>query len=152
MAPLCRCPRPPSPSPKNTVIHPSESSISECVRLCDTHSLYLWYETTFRVTFLSVTHHVCTYVLCENRSSIQSLVLGNYIIPLEGELCSVHISYWFLGSTLIGFRGHFHFLPVNFISCKSYYLISGFVSLCQIMNTCYKIGITILSQLWELYT
>ena len=35
----------------------------------------LWYVTTFRVTFLSVTHHVRThvrtYVLCENRSARQ---------------------------------------------------------------------------------
>ena len=45
----------------------SESNVSECVRLCDTHipampGLYLWYVTSFRVTFLSVTHHVRTYV------------------------------------------------------------------------------------------
>ena len=56
--------------------------VSECVRLRDAHTLHmdmaglsLWYATTFRVTFLSVTHHVRTYVLCENRSSIQSLAL-----------------------------------------------------------------------------
>jgi len=36
---------------------------------------YVWYVTTFCVTFLSMTHHVRIYVLCENRSSIQSLVL-----------------------------------------------------------------------------
>ena len=41
----------------------SELSISECVRLCDTHyGLYLWHVTTFRVTFLSMTHHVRTYI------------------------------------------------------------------------------------------
>ena len=57
--------------------HLSESSISECVRLCDAHNygLYLWYVMTFPVTFLSVTHHICTYILRENRSSIQSLAL-----------------------------------------------------------------------------
>ena len=27
------------------------------------------------MTFLSVTHHICTYILGENRSSIQSLML-----------------------------------------------------------------------------
>ena len=39
---LSRChPRPPSPSPKNAVVHPSESSRSECVRLCDAHMAYM---------------------------------------------------------------------------------------------------------------
>ena len=44
--------------------HLSESSISECVRLCDAHNygLYPWYVTTFCVTFLSVTHHVRTCI------------------------------------------------------------------------------------------
>ena len=49
--------------------------ISECVRLCDAHMAYTYGVTTFRVTFLSMTHHVRMYVLCENRSSIQSLAL-----------------------------------------------------------------------------
>ena len=40
-----------------------------------TYGLHLWYVSTFHVTFPSVTHHVGTYVLCENRSLIQSLVL-----------------------------------------------------------------------------
>ena len=68
MAPL---PRPTSASIVKERCRPrsiSESSVSECVRLCDAHTLhmdmaglYLWYATTFRVTFLSVTHHVRTY-------------------------------------------------------------------------------------------
>ena len=60
-----------------------ESSVSEYVRLCDAHMAYIclsyMYVTTFRVTFLNKTHHirmhVRTYVLCENRSSIQSFAL-----------------------------------------------------------------------------
>ena len=59
--------------------HLFESSISECVGLCDArnYSLYhMVYVTLFRMTFLSVTHHVrMSYVLSENRSSIQSLTL-----------------------------------------------------------------------------
>jgi len=60
--------------------------------------LYLWYATTFRVTFLSVTHghhvrtyvrtHVRTYILCENRASIQSLALMRSAIVLD---VSAHI-------------------------------------------------------------
>jgi len=60
-------------------------NVSDCVTHISLHmaGLYLWYATTFRVTFLSVTHHVRTYVrthartyvLCENRSPIQSLAL-----------------------------------------------------------------------------
>ena len=56
-----------------------------CQTVWRTYGLYLgarpclWYVTTFRVTFQSVTHHVRThvrtYVLCENRSRIQSLAL-----------------------------------------------------------------------------
>jgi len=43
MAPLCRRPRPPSPLPKNAVsAHLSESSISECVRLCDANMAYIY--------------------------------------------------------------------------------------------------------------
>ena len=42
MAPLCRRPRPSSPSPKNAVVRDlSESSVSECVRLWRTYGLYL---------------------------------------------------------------------------------------------------------------
>ena len=68
-------PQPPSPSPKSAVIRISESSISDTWPIVPMDTV-----TTFRVTFLSVTHHVCTYhahtyVLCENRSSIQSLAL-----------------------------------------------------------------------------
>ena len=58
--------------------HLFESSISECVRLCDAHdySLYHMVLTLFHMTFLSLTHHVrMSYVLSENRSSIQSLAL-----------------------------------------------------------------------------
>ena len=66
--------------PKNSnQPHLPESNISECVRLCDVHMAYTWvghmYVTTFRMTFLSMTHHVRTYILCENRSLIQSLAL-----------------------------------------------------------------------------
>ena len=43
-------------------LHLSESSISECVRLCDAHMAYTWvgcmYVTTFHVTFLSMTNHI----------------------------------------------------------------------------------------------
>jgi len=59
--------QPPSSLPKNTVIrnqlHLSESSVSEYVRLCDTHMAYTYgtYVMTFHLTFLSVTHHVRTY-------------------------------------------------------------------------------------------
>ena len=39
--PPCRRPRPPSPSPKNAVVRDlSESSVSECVRLCNAHMAY----------------------------------------------------------------------------------------------------------------
>jgi len=62
---------------------PRSSIWVEHIRMCQsvwrTYGLYQWYVTTFRVTFLSVTHHVrthvCTYVPCENRSWIQSLAL-----------------------------------------------------------------------------
>ena len=37
---------------------------------------------TIRVTFLSMTHHVHTYVLCENRSSIHSLTLMHSVIKM----------------------------------------------------------------------
>ena len=62
MAPLR--PRAPSPSPKSAVVR----------TLYQTYGLYLWtrYATTFHMTFLSVAHHVRTYVLFENRASIQS--------------------------------------------------------------------------------
>jgi len=62
--------------------------VSECV----TYGLYLWYVTTFHVTFLSVTHHVRThvyirtYVLCENRSPIQSLALMRSEMKLVSSL------------------------------------------------------------------
>jgi len=65
----------------------SESSISECVRLCDVHMAYTygpgqvtcmyWH---FMWHFLSVTHRRCTYVLCENRSLIQCLALMHLAI------------------------------------------------------------------------
>ena len=99
MPPLHHHPRPPSPSPKNTVVRDlSELSISECVRLCDAHMAYtyVWYITTFRITFLSVTHHVHTRtyirILCENRSSIQSLSLMRSAISTQLCLfvCSLH--------------------------------------------------------------
>ena len=72
----------------------SESSIYECVKLCDAHiyGLYLWYVMAFRMKFLSVTHHVHThihtYILCENRSLIQSLVLMRSAIMSLNE-CTV---------------------------------------------------------------
>ena len=66
--------------------HVSKQSISECV----TYTQYLWYVTTFRVTFLSVTHHICMDVLCENRSSIQSPALMCSAI-LTKILLQVHI-------------------------------------------------------------
>jgi len=47
-------------------------TVSDCV---STYGPYIWYVTTFYVTFLSVTHHIRTYILCENISSIQSLTL-----------------------------------------------------------------------------
>jgi len=53
-------------------------NVSDCV-MHIIMAYTIWYVTTFRVTFLSVTHHVHThirtYVLGENRSSIQSLAL-----------------------------------------------------------------------------
>ena len=80
MAPLRRRPRPPSPSPKNGVVRDlSESSVSECVRLCDAHMAYTYalpvvrYVMTFRVTFLSVTHHVRTYARTYVRTYIRTL-------------------------------------------------------------------------------
>ena len=91
MAPLCRHPRLPSPSPKINYIYLSQAYLNMSV-FCDvyTYGLYLWpwvgcmYVMTFHVTFLSVTHHVCTYVriyvLCENRSSIESLTLMCLVI------------------------------------------------------------------------
>ena len=60
-------------------------SVSDCVthiRPIYLGATCLWYVTTFRVTFLSVTRHVRTYVLCENRSSIsepRANALGNYV-------------------------------------------------------------------------
>jgi len=59
-------------------------NVSDCVtHIWPVPRPCLWYVSTFRVTFLSVTHHIRTYVrthvrthvLCENRSSIQSLAL-----------------------------------------------------------------------------
>ena len=59
MAPPYHRPRPPAPSPKNAIIRTS-------IWMCQTHTwLYgLWYVhvTTFHVTFLSMTHHICTNV------------------------------------------------------------------------------------------
>ena len=81
MAPLKECCRLRS-------ISESYLNVSDYVTHTSLHMarLSLWYATTFRVTFLSVTHHVrtCirTYVLCENRSSIQSLVLMRSAIML----------------------------------------------------------------------
>ena len=77
-----RCPRPSSPLSMNAVRDQYLSrpylNVSDPV-----YGLHLWCVTTFRVTFLSVTHHVRTYVrthirtyvLCQNRSLIQSLAL-----------------------------------------------------------------------------
>ena len=102
MAPPHRRPRPPSPSPKNAVIYPSiwVEHIWMCQTVWCKYGLYLWYVTTFRRTFLSVTHHVrtyvCTYVFCENRSSIQSLTLMCSATTLFVEI---------LGDTLLTNKG-----------------------------------------------
>ena len=69
----------------------------------------------------------------------------NFPDTFSTELVVYTSHHWFLWSTLL------LVFVVNFISCQSYYLISGFVSFCQIMNKCCKIGVTISSQLWELY-
>ena len=55
-------PRPPSPLPKDTVIHPSiwVEHIWTCQTVWHTYDLYLWYATTFHVTFLSV--YIRTYI------------------------------------------------------------------------------------------
>ena len=46
-----RRPRLPSPSPKNAVVPTSESSISECVRLCDAHmALCRKYQQTLEIS------------------------------------------------------------------------------------------------------
>ena len=60
-------------------LHLSELNISDCVRLCDAHMAYTYGIMTFCVTFLSVT----PYVLCENRSSIQSLALMRLAIKIQ---------------------------------------------------------------------
>jgi len=97
MAPPCSRPQPPSPSPKNTVVRPSiwVEHIS-MFRLCDAHVAY----TTFHVTFLSMTHHVRTYILGENRSLIQSLALMRsaiillrdcYYLPISIQVGCYHI-------------------------------------------------------------
>jgi len=59
--------------------------VSDCVKHIIT-AYTVWYVTTFRVTFLSVTHHVRTYVLSENRSSIQSLALMRSAIRLDTDI------------------------------------------------------------------
>ena len=73
-----------------------------------TYGLYLWpwvgdtYVTTFHMTFLSVTHHIRTYILCENRSSIQSISLMRSATSSPVEFCQndsahTHVSiYLFL--------------------------------------------------------
>ena len=71
MAPLRRRPRPPSPS---SAIYLSRAylNVSNCVTHINYYGLgpaCLWYVTIFRVTFLSVTHHVRTYVLCDRHPS-----------------------------------------------------------------------------------
>ena len=91
MAPLRCCPRPPSPLPKDTVIHPSiwVKHIWTCQTVWHTYGLYLWYVTTFHVIFLSVTHHVRTYVhtyihtYLRAWSSIQSLALMRSAITTQ---------------------------------------------------------------------
>jgi len=54
------------------------------------------------MTFLSVTHHVCTYVrtyvLCEKRSSIQSLALMHSAINAFGEH---HLSPYFSSQKML---------------------------------------------------
>ena len=60
-----------------------------CVTFWMCQSVRPWvgcmYVTTFCVTFLSVSHHIRTYVHCENRSSIQSLALmrSATIVPIK---------------------------------------------------------------------
>jgi len=68
-------------------LHLSESSISECVRLCDVHMACTYGIMTFHVTFLSVT----PYVLCENRSSIQSLALNALSNNKDSMQLDIHI-------------------------------------------------------------
>ena len=106
MAPLRRRPWPLSQSPKKSLsaINIWVERIWVCQTVWRTYGLYLWYVTTFRVTFLSVTHqvrtyvctHVRTYVLCENGSSIQSLALMRSAIIehqcLWFELCVTSVS------------------------------------------------------------
>ena len=59
--------------------HLSESSISECVRLCDAHGLYLAMVCNNILRDIPERGpprtYVRTYILCENRSLIQSLAL-----------------------------------------------------------------------------
>ena len=89
-------------------ISPTSISIAkECCRLhirvehiwmCQTvwrrYRLYLWYATTFLVTFLYVTHHLSTYVFCENRSSLQGLALMRSAIIQEAyQLQELRVSF-----------------------------------------------------------
>ena len=92
----------------------SESSVSECVRLCDAHipamaygRLYLWYVTTFCVTYVRT--HVRKYVPCENRPSIQSLALMRSAIirTSHNENLSKWLSWYnFVSSCIQVFRNH----------------------------------------------
>jgi len=65
MAPQCCRPRPPSPLPKNAVVI---GHIRMCHTVWQIYGLYLWPwvgcmdVTTFPVTFLSMTNHICTYM------------------------------------------------------------------------------------------
>jgi len=66
--------------------------VSDCVTHIIT-AYTVWYVTTFHVTFLSVTHHVRTYVLSENRSLIQSLTLTRSAMNPHRLLNKVDANY-----------------------------------------------------------
>jgi len=64
-----------------------------CQTVMHTYIAYIiWYVMAFHMKFLSVTHHVRThvhtYILCENRSSIQILVVMHSAIMNLNE-CTV---------------------------------------------------------------
>jgi len=76
----------------------SELSVSEC----DAHMAYTYAYgmTTFHLTFLSVTHHIRTYVLCETRSSIQSLALMCSAIMIDYRVYTAYVHMGMAASNL----------------------------------------------------
>jgi len=90
MAPLRRRPRPPSPLPKNVVVRDLRRAylnVSDCV-------MHIW-PIPMPVVYNDIPrdiperHPPCTYIFCENRSSIQRLTLMHSAIIRSATLALV---------------------------------------------------------------